>query len=132
MTDPDRDRLIKYLRTAALISIEISECDIPVEGSFATDDAAADAAQVTEIKRRLRNGDTWAWCTVTVSATCHGYSGSDSLGACSYADEQDFRTPGWYFDDMVTEAIAALATEILDHHGRTSEILDAARKESPS
>jgi len=37
--------------------------------------------------------------------TWEGLSESDTLGGCSYANEEDFRAPGGYFDDMVSECL---------------------------
>lgn len=61
----------------------------------------------SEILERLKKGDTWAWCTVTVTVTFGPFSASDSLGACSYDNEEDFKSDG-YFPDMIDTALHEL------------------------
>lgn len=82
------------------------ETDHPA-ACFATDDPAADARLCTEILHRLALCDAWAWFTAKVTATCtvdgQTFTGTDYLGACSYADEDDFRR-GPYFEDMCATA----------------------------
>lgn len=78
-------------------------------GFFASDDPEADAKTVEEIRERTKRGDAWAWCTVVVKCHWNGEIGRDSLGACSYADEDEFCAPGGYYDDMKHEALMDLA-----------------------
>lgn len=91
-----------------VFSLEIEEDDIPVRGNFASGDDKADKELEDSIIKRLRNGDTWAWASVKVTATWKGWKGVDHLGACSYDDEADFKEPGGYYDDMKSEALADL------------------------
>ena len=63
------------------------------------------------IYNRLENGDIWAWCTVEVIAEFEGCKGSDFLGCCSYHDETDFKTGG-YWEDMKGEAFRELVINI--------------------
>jgi hypothetical protein len=93
-------------------SIAIEEDDVEIEGSFASGDDKADKELVESIRRRLRNGDTWAWACVIVTATWKGWTGRDTLGACSYDSEEDFKQPGGYFDDMKATALAELNATI--------------------
>lgn len=77
--------------------------DIPVRGNaMASGDDAADRECEDEILARLDAGDVWAWAHVTVMCTCDdcGAMGEDNIGACSYADESEFRADG-YYDDML-------------------------------
>jgi hypothetical protein len=82
---------------------------IPIEGNaIASGEPDVDAAEVKRIRDELDNGNVWAWCIVTVKVSYKGLlSATDSLGACSYEDEADFRG-GDYFDDMVSEALKQL------------------------
>lgn len=50
----------------------------------------------------IANGNIWAWCVIKVTATIDGVDleGTTYLGACSYADEEDFRSDDDNFDDM--------------------------------
>jgi hypothetical protein len=80
-----------------------------LDGSFDSDDPVADRLLVLDIQRRRRLGDVWAWADVEVRAThVLGYTGSDYLCGCCYADEADFKRPGGYYDDMVYDALDAL------------------------
>ncbi len=70
------------------------ETDVAPEGSFATGDDEKDAEICNEIRERIERGDTWAWFCVSVKVTWRDkrgreYSGTDSLGGCSYKDEKD-------------------------------------------
>lgn len=87
--------------------------DIPVRGNLVdTGDQAEDRAIEDDVIARLYDGDTWAWCCVTVRAADPetGLGGTDHLGGCSYEDEADFRRGG-YFEDMCAQALAELNTE---------------------
>lgn len=82
---------------------------LPVEGNASVSgDDAFDREVEDEILRRLERGDVWAWAMVTVTVSWGPLSASDHLGCCSYADEEDFRQPGGYFDDMSDEALDEL------------------------
>ena len=88
---------------------------IPVEGNAsASGDDAFDNQIEQNICRRLARGDIWAWAAVTVTVSWGLFAASDHLGCCSYADEEDFRQPGGYFDDMVDQALEELNTIICD------------------
>jgi hypothetical protein len=94
-------------------TIDCTEDDFSeIAGSFASGDDAADAKQVASIQDKFRNGDIWAWCTVTVTAECHGFKGeSSSLGACSYEDEAAFKACD-YYKDLCQEALESLQEEL--------------------
>jgi len=66
----------------------------------------------------VEQGDVWAWVMVTVTVSWGPFSASDHLGCCSYADEEDFRQPEGYFDDMVDEALAELNKIVVDAYRR--------------
>jgi hypothetical protein len=81
-----------------------------------TGDEKEDRRFEDEIIAQLNRGDIWAWCIIRVTATYTlpdgtTVSGSDSLGCCSFRDEQDFKTTG-YYDDMKREALAYLESNI--------------------
>jgi hypothetical protein len=84
------------------------ETDVTPEDSFATGDEAQDAEICKEIRDRLEPGDVWAWCYIVVTAEMdlgNGlvFSGRDSLGGCSYDNQEDFlKCP--YYTDMKTAA----------------------------
>lgn len=86
--------------------------DLPVKGNaIASGDDAQDKEVEDEIIERLENGDIWAWCCVEVVAKWRGMKGNDFLGGCSYQDEKDFMSDG-YYEDMKKVAYAALISEI--------------------
>ena len=116
-------------RKLTLDDIEFSvhatqDVDTPVRGNaLASGDDAEDKAVEDEIIRRLDDGDGWAWALVrgegrfkVDGASARGGSTSieanDYLGACSYADKEDFCQPGGYFDDMKLAVLAELQTAV--------------------
>ena len=95
---------------------------IPVEGNaMASGDDAFDQEIEHNILSRLQQDDVWAWAAVTVTASWGPFSASDHLGCCSYADEDDFRQPCGYFDDMVDEALEELNKIVLDAYRQIKE-----------
>jgi hypothetical protein len=96
--------------------------ETPVRGNaLASGDDAEDRKQEDEIIGRLDAGDVWAWANVTVVARWRSFQGSDNLGACSYASEEDFKTDG-YFEDMCNTALADLNATISCTEHELSEL----------
>ena len=90
---------------------------IPLEGNvLASGDDAEDTAAENAVRNELEAGNEWAWCVVTVTASHPGlpFVGRDTLGACSYASEDDFTQPGGYYDDMKAEALRDLLSQVED------------------
>jgi len=103
-------------------TIRIEADDLQVRGNLASGDDEADRKLENSIIERLDGGDLWAWCYVLVRAVpkelvsnpgmLGDLYGEDSLGACSYRDESEFRQSGGYFDDMCSNALAELQTKV--------------------
>lgn len=91
--------------------VTIESEDYPPDSAF---DFAGCEDLIAEISKRLDQGDLWAWCYVTVTATIEGcpMSGRASLGGCSYDGEEDFKKPGGYYFDLCLEAKADLFSKI--------------------
>jgi len=53
----------------------------------------------------------WAWTCVKVTATFEGIEGTDYLGCCSYENEKDFISCG-YYEDMKAQAMEELLKKI--------------------
>ena len=107
------------LAAKAAIGLTAELDDIPVRGNaLASGDDDADRECEDAILTRLEAGDVWAWAIVVVTATLDGFTGSDCLGACSYADEESFREPDGYFDDLVNGARLDLEQK-LEHAWKT-------------
>lgn len=95
--------------------------DLSVHGNaIASGDAALDEKVETEILERLERGDVWAWAHVRVTVSIDGFEGSDSLGACSYASEADFKQPGGYYRDMLWAALKDLSESIGAHEAKAA------------
>lgn len=97
--------------TKITYTVHIEPEEMEVRGNVqASGNAAEDKAAEDEVLERLRNGEEWAWCCVQVVAEDGvGNIGKSSwLGGCNYEDEDAFRTPGGYFDDLCQEALADL------------------------
>lgn len=89
----------------------------PVRGNaLASGDDATDKEVEDAILERLYSGDVWAWASVAVHAVLLDEDGgevargSDYLGGCSYADENDFKADG-YYTDMCNAALRDLRAE---------------------
>jgi hypothetical protein len=103
--------------------ITVEQDDIPVRGNaMASGDAAVDKEVEDEILQRLDNGDVWAWAHVTVVAEIEGFTGEAHLGACSYKDEEDFKSSDGYYADLCKEASEDLANNIADARERLARI----------
>lgn len=97
-------------------AISIEPEPTPIKGNaMASGDDAADLALEKELEARLKNGDTWAWCTVFVVASIEiegeTFKGRSCLGCCSYANEADFKADG-YYEQMQGEAVESLVEEL--------------------
>lgn len=84
---------------------------ISVEGNASCIDPETDKQQETWIYAQLDRGNSWAWCTVKVTAHWENMHGSDFLGCCSYLSEKDF-IEGGYYQDMKNEALGYLNDQI--------------------
>ncbi len=106
--------------------IEVTQDDTPVRGNaLASGDDAEDKACEDAILARLDSGDVWAWALVVVVAELAGFRGTDSLGACSYTSEADFRASD-YFDMMREQARGDLMREIAETRERLARVDGAA------
>lgn len=122
-----RDQLVAALVKRASITLVCEDEDIPYEGNASAIDAETDKQNEQWIRDQLASGNEWAWCTAHVVATFKGIVGEDYLGCCSYLSEQDFCTPGGYFDDMVREACGRIADQLIDAKAAIAELLKPRR-----
>ena len=65
------------------------------------------------IRKRIEEGDVWAWCTAIVKAvwtnTRHEvFTGEATLGACSYDSAEDFKKDSGQYESLCDEALADL------------------------
>jgi hypothetical protein len=91
------------------IRLDVEQEDIPIEGNvLASGDEKQDREAEEEVRRRLDQGDVWAWAYVKIEARIvldgQAFIGKASLGGCSYKDEADFKAGG-YYDDLKNEVI---------------------------
>lgn len=110
-----REKMIDALMKRARIHLEHEyEDDMPYVGNCSAIDPATDREQEQWIRDQLRDGNSWAWCRVKVTATFRGIQGVDHLGGCSYESEESFKQPGGYYDDMVRTACSEIADKLID------------------
>lgn len=111
-----RDKIYEFCMNSddIEITLDVEQDDVPVRGNASAWDDETDKRIEDEILERLDRGDVWAWAWVCVKARYKGFEGSDSLGGCSYASEDDFTQPGGYYEDMVHEARERLAEELIE------------------
>ena len=102
-------------REEVTVRLEAEREFVPVEGNAcASGDDAFDREVEHNILTRVHQGEVWAWAAVTVTVSWGQFSAPDHLGCCSYADEEDFRQPDGYFDDMVDQALEELNQLVLN------------------
>ena len=107
------DQIFEKIKNNVMISLTMEPEEMQIEGNAsALDDEEENARTYKWIRDQIDDGNDWAWCSVTVTVTLGTFSGSDSLGGCSYESEKAFRVPGGYYSDMVWEATQACAYEI--------------------
>jgi hypothetical protein len=97
-------------------ALEVYPENCDVRGHHDSGDDDFDRSVEDTIFKRLDDGDVWAWAIVKVTATydgVDGVEGTDYLGACNYADEEDFKAGG-YWEDMKDEARCALYETLTD------------------
>lgn len=117
--------LRRLTRDDVTITLKAEQDDLDVRGNaMASGDDAFDLEVENEILNRLETGDVWAWAHVAVTATWNGFSASNAISGCSYANEADFTRPGWYYDDMVSEAIDRLNADIAATYSTVAELLE--------
>lgn len=70
---------------------------------------------IASIWYQLDCGNQWAWCCVKVTARFGTQFAAEAyLGACSYADEQDFtHSDSDYYEDLKHEALLDLHAQII-------------------
>lgn len=85
------------LAKLATVELSIQPETVQVEGHF------DDPEDVKWVIDQLERGNEWAWCDATVTAEYDGCTGRDTLGACSYKSETDFRKN--CMPDMVSQAL---------------------------
>lgn len=107
----------------ALVKFRAEPEDIPVRGNFASGDDEADKRLENEIISRIDAGDEWAWFYAIVEAERGDFKARDSLGACSYQNERDFRSviPGSYYPDMVRGVLAEVRAQVIATCGEADE-----------
>lgn len=100
------------LRKHATVTLTHEPDDLQIKGNaLASGNDAEDRRQEEWIRSQLRAGNEWAWCVAIVTVEFAGVIERDTLGACSYESEADFKSGG-YFEDMIGEAIERLAVRL--------------------
>lgn len=116
--DAHRDGTLEYDLTAEFD-------DLPVRGNaIGSGDDDYDRQVEDSILERLDGGDVWAWASVCVTCKVPGYDavGTDYLGGCCYADADDFKQPGGYYDDMRSEARHDLQSALAEELERQARV----------
>ena len=114
-------------REEATIRVLAEPDFVPVEGNACVSgDRAFDREVEQRILAHLERGDVWAWAAVTIIVTWTPFEARTHLSCCSYADEDDFKQSGGYFDDMVEEALEELNRSVYEAYQRIKEREKAA------
>lgn len=92
-------------------SIKVLPEEQSPDGFFASGDDEQDRKDVAWINDQLDRGNQWAWCIVTVTGKYGPLTARDSLFGCSYRDEADFISGG-YYDDMKQQVAGKLESQL--------------------
>ncbi len=115
----------KAIRTAlakhAEIELEIFPEDLQIDGNASAIDEDADREIADDIRAQLESGNECAWCVVVVKARWCGFTGTDSLGACSYPGLAALRED--LFESMKQEALIDLAQQVATSLKSISELI---------
>lgn len=90
--------VVKPLFTIDDVKFSI-DCD-PEDPSWLANSFDNDEEIINDIKKQIRKGNDWAWCTIIVTARFKDFEGKDYLGGCSYGSEQNFIDADDYYQDM--------------------------------
>jgi len=123
-----RNSLIAALSKRAEIKLTCEPETEAIEGNASAIGPKEDAETNQWIRDQLNAGNEWAWCVATVTVNYKGFSAFDTLGACSYKSEDDFRKDG-YFTDMVNQASAELADKLIAASTAITELLTPMKLE---
>jgi hypothetical protein len=97
--------LKKLTKEDCNISIQVELDDTPIRGNaMASGDDSYDKEIEDTIINKVNDGNVWAWASVIVIAEWNGFKGRDHLGCCSYKNEDEFKSDG-YYRDMVNSAV---------------------------
>ena len=97
---------LEKLRKCVTIKHTLEEQDESPEAVF------DDEGCIAWIKDQLKCGNAWAWCSVQLSVSYGGLTCHEYLSGCSYESEKSFVADSGYYDDMITEALKELATDL--------------------
>ncbi len=102
-------------------SVEITPCQIQIEGNASAIGPVEDAETNDWIRTELDSGNEHAWCDVVVTATWRGFEGVASMGCCSYPDRASIDRD--LIPDMKHEASIALAHAVHTAHENISKLI---------
>jgi hypothetical protein len=109
------------LAERATITLRCDPDELEIRGNASAIDDKTDRETEAWIAGQLRDGNEWAWCVITVTATWRGFTGADVMGACSYESEASFRE--CCYDAMVATAIESLASQLEKAHEVVSALI---------
>lgn len=112
MPIPSKQRLLKVAKFTVECEPEVE----PFVGNCSAIDPVTDKSNEDYIRKQLRDGNDWAWCSITVTAEWGGVTARDSLGCCSYASQRDFERD--MLADMKANVMAELHEALTDAHRR--------------
>ena len=112
--------LRKLTADEVTFTLTVEEEPTPVRGNFmSTDNPEQDKKDEDEIINRLDCEDIYAWCWVKVTAQWKGFVGSDSLGCCTYNNEQDIKDD--LYEEMCSNALADLNKMLETNYAQLQE-----------
>jgi hypothetical protein len=111
-------KFLPLTKDEVVFKIDVEQDDIQVrDNALASGDDEQDKECEDAIIKRLNDGDVWAWASVHVIASweTNGFTGDSYLGCCSYENEEEFKSSG-YYDDMCDEALKNLNDDLENHY----------------
>jgi hypothetical protein len=111
--------------TAEEVTFELlmDQDDVPFEGNvMASGNTEVDDEAEKWVESQLADGNSWAWCIVTVTARYRSFAGIDSLCGCSYESEETFKACD-YYKDLCSSALENLNSNIAEHFADLKDLL---------
>lgn len=116
-------KLRKLRPDEVAFTVHCEQEELPIKGNvMASGDERRDQDAEHAVRAMLLEGNVWAWCFITVTASYGDFEGTDILGCCSYDDEAAFKSDA-YWEDMKVNALENLRARLEDAFAQLADLV---------